>query len=116
VKILYVGAIVYVCGIAVSSGITLSTIVAWAYGQRHMRQRAGVPECEMEQRKEPKTTEEVVPPPDNTGAAGKFSDHQEDTWGQKRRWFLWGMFTFGWISAAGSWMIWTGFANLAQDV
>lgn len=114
VRILYVGAVVYVIGISVSLGITLSTIGAWVYSQR-VSSREGAPGPDKEIEKEPATAKELAAPT-STKATHRASYSQEDTLGRKRQWFLWAMFSFGWISALGSWMIWAGFASLAQDM
>ncbi|RPA91073.1 hypothetical protein L873DRAFT_350648 [Choiromyces venosus 120613-1] len=67
---------------------------------------------------QPESSEESPPVRTRMGSIGRKLSlvSQHESWRRKKQWFLWGMFFFGWISVAGSWLIWTGFLNVAQDL
>lgn len=89
-RVLYIGAIVYVVGIAFSTSLLATAMVLWVWRRLEVDLSA-VDDEELRKRR--------------LGVVKR-----------RRRWIIVSMFAFGWIPALGSWMIWTGFVHVAKDL
>lgn len=89
-RVLYIGAVVYVVGIAFSTSLLATAIGLWVW--RCLEVDLSVVEGE------------------------ELQAQRLDVVKRRRRWIIVSMFAFGWIPALGSWMIWTGFVHVAKDL
>lgn len=90
-RIMYIGAIVYVIGISISTTLLVTAITLWMWKHLGTDDEPPIEEIQI-QLLRLKTVK------------------------RRRRLILWSMFAFGWIPALGSWMIWTGFVHVAKDL
>lgn len=89
-RVLYIGAVIYVIGIAFSTSLLATAMVLWVW--RCLEVDFSVAEGE------------------------ELQAQRLDVVKRRRRWIIVSMFAFGWIPALGSWMIWTGFVHVAKDL
>lgn len=89
-RVLYIGAVVYVVGIVISTSLLVTAIVLWVW----------------------RRLEVDVSAVEDEGLRKRRLDAVKS----RRRWIIVSMFAFGWIPALGSWMIWTGFVHVARDL
>lgn len=86
-RLMYTGAFVYINGIAISTSIFGIAVYLWVR-KRFNKQHTG---------------------------NGNNMEARLKTVKRRRRLIMICLFTFGWIPALGSWMIWTGFVHAAKD-
>lgn len=89
-RVLYIGAVIYVIGIAFSTSLLATAVGLWIW--RCLEVDLSVVEGE------------------------ELQAQRLDVVKRRRRWIIVSMFAFGWIPALGSWMIWTGFVHVAKDL